>query len=484
MTVSLSMSSSQQHGGRESRLAHVTPRTPFLPSSPDVSSTHDLNQKEEETSWRKHPSGLVNSFIGQWASASQISYRRVATCRKLSTPSPTRQHSSQRPNLDAPKQARAFPPIILLGLLLVGGTGYYFSAAPSRPDTLNDRFFVPYTVTAREAISPTSFVITIVPHTPNPAHPYLVPSDSSAPTPGRWRHPLWSVEFKQPEVQISRHYTPLPPLSGEDPADGALRFYIRTVGDGEMSHYLARRQVGQDVHLRGPHIGFELTERLGDKSRVVFLAGGTGVVPGMQAAKAVLEANPDTRVDLLWAVRNRVEVQRAAPPPTSSWRFWQEKKQPSELEIEIQDPSPVARHLGDMKAKYGDRLKIQVVIDEEGTKFQDKDIKSILTTAPSVASSAVVPSKSGCRFHDQMMHIGATEFAAPEASGCICPSSEGSVPGKNLIIISGPDGFIEHYAGQKLWLTGHQTQGPVDGVIGRLQRQEPQLAQDWLVLKM
>ncbi|KAF7548401.1 hypothetical protein G7Z17_g7081 [Cylindrodendrum hubeiense] len=426
----------------------------------------------------------------RWASVSRATCREVSTHQKLSTSaststtSPTRRHYSERPNFDAPIQARVLPPIILLGLLLVSGTGYYFFATPTRPDTLNERFFAPYTITAREAISPTSFVITIVPHTHNPSHPYLLPSDSSGSAPARWRHPLWSVEFKQPEVQISRHYTPLPPLNGEDPADGTLRFYIRTVGDGEMSHYLARRGVGQDVHLRGPHVGFELTERLGDKSRVVFLAGGTGVVPGMQAAKAVLEANQNARVDLLWAVRSREEVQRAAPPPTSTWRFWQEKKSPSELGLEIQEPSPVARHLSDMKATYGDRLRIQVVVDKEGTKFQDKDIKNALIAAPGTPSSAVIPSTPGCRFHDQMMHIGATEFAALEAPGCLCPSSEDSVPGKNLLIISGPDGFIEHYAGQKLWLTGHQTQGPVGGVIGRLQRQEPQLAQDWLVLKM
>ncbi|KAH7152093.1 transmembrane amino acid transporter protein-domain-containing protein [Dactylonectria estremocensis] len=426
-----------------------------------------------------HPLAGHGIWYGRVCSCRRVSQTRGLTSNSTSTSttSSTRQYSSQPPNLDAPRQARTLPSVILIGLLLVGGAGYYVSAAPSRPDTLNHRFFVPYTVTAREAISPSSFVITIVPHTPNPSHPYLLDA-------GRWRHALWSVEFKQPEVQISRHYTPLPPLSGEDATDGALRFYIRTVGDGEMSHYLSRRRIGQDVHLRGPHVGFELAERLGDKARVVFLAGGTGVVPGLQAAKAVLESNRNARVDLLWAVRNREEVQRIAPRTGSSWRFWQEQRQPTELGFEIQEPSPVARHLADMKAIYGDRLKIQVVVDEEGSKFQDKHIKDTLAAAPGVPSTAIIPFTPGCKFHDQTMHIGATEFADPEAPGCLCPSSEGGVPGKNLFIVSGPDGFIEHYAGRKLWLGGHQTQGPVGGVIGKLQRQEPQLAHEWLVLKM
>ncbi|KPM41264.1 hypothetical protein AK830_g5298 [Neonectria ditissima] len=408
----------------------------------------------------------------------------VSASRGLASRPASTQHrsSKRRPTLPAPIEARIFPPVVLLGLLLVGGAGYYLSAAPARPDTLNDRFFVPYTVAAREAISPTSFVITVVPHTPNPAHPYLVAAtdDDAAAAPARWRHALWSVEFKQPEVQISRHYTPLPPRRGEDPAaDGALRFYVRAVAAGEMSHYLARRRVGQDVHLRGPHVGFELVERLGGSGgRVVFLARGTGVVPGMQAAKAVLDADRGARVDLLWAVRGREEVQRAAASPSASRWFWQEQR-PTELGLEIQDPSPVARHLGDMKASYGDRLRIQVAVDAEGSKFQDKDIKNALAAAPAVA-----PFQPGCRLHDQAMHIGATEFSTPEAPGCLCPSSEGSVPGKNLVIVSGPDGFIEHYAGPKIWQGGFQTQGPVGGVIGALQRQEPQLARDWLLLKM
>ncbi|KAL2677062.1 hypothetical protein Neosp_010829 [[Neocosmospora] mangrovei] len=379
-----------------------------------------------------------------------------------------------KPDFSAPKQARVLSPLIFISLI-IGGVGYYLATPHSKPDTLNDISFVPYAITHREAISPTSFVITIVPHKSNPSLPYLTPSDTSS----RWSHPLWSVEFKQPEVQISRHYTPLPPLANEDPTDGALHFYIRAVGDGEMSHYLARRQVGQDVFLRGPHVGFELAERLGEHKRLVFLAGGTGVVPGMQAAKAVLETSSDASVDLLWAVRKREEIQNSAAPKQSSWKFWQEKK-PTTLGLQVENPSPVTRRLQDLKATYGDRLNVQVVVDEEGTKFQDKDIKNAILASP---STAVSPS-SGCRFHDQMMHVHASEFALPDAPGCACSPPEGTPLGKNLFIVSGPDGFIEHYAGAKIWLGGQQTQGRIGGIAGQLQRQNPTIAQDWLVLKM
>ncbi|KAM5383558.1 hypothetical protein ACJZ2D_002007 [Fusarium nematophilum] len=399
--------------------------------------------------------------------SSRLNHTRISIPRTTSHPFSA---SSSRPDFSAPKQARVLPPIIFIGLILSGSV-YYLATPPSRPSTLNDISFVPYAITSREAISPTSFVITIVPRTPNPSPPYLSGS-------ARWSNPLWSVEFKQPEVQISRHYTPFPPLSGEDPSDGALRFYIRAVGDGEMSNYLVRRQVGQDVHLRGPHVGFELAERLGGHSRLVFLAGGTGVVPGMQAAKAVLEANREASVDLLWAVRKREEIQDGTPPnQKSSWRFWQEKK-PSTLDLKTPSPSPVTERLQDLKATYGDRLRIQVVVDEEGTQFQEKDIRNAILASPIAAATSSAP---GCRFHDQAMHIHASEFALPEAPGCVCGPT---TPGKNLFIVSGPDGFIERYAGPKVWLGGQQTQGPVGGVAGHLQRQNPSLARDWLVLKM
>ncbi|EWZ48125.1 hypothetical protein FOCG_06757 [Fusarium oxysporum f. sp. radicis-lycopersici 26381] len=392
--------------------------------------------------------------------------------RSLSTSSPPRQHASEKPDFSTPLQSRIFPSLIVVGIILVSG-GYYLLTPPSRPNTLNEITFVPYGITAREAISPTSFVITAVPRTPNPSLPYLNPSDN------HWRYPLWSVEFKQPEVQISRHYTPLPPLSTEDPIDGSLRFYIRTVGDGEMSNYLGRRQVGEDVFLRGPHVGFELAQRLGEHSRLVFLAGGTGVVPGIQAAKAVLEANEKSSVDLLWAVRKREEVQKSAPPRQSSWKFWQEKK-PTTLGTEVESPSPVTKRLQDLKIAYGDRLRIQVVVDEEGTRFQDRDISNAIAASPGTVASF----DAGCRFHDQAMHVHASEFALAEGPGCVCKPSEGTTPGKNLFIVSGPDGFIEYYAGPKIWLGGQQTQGPVSGIAGYLQKQNPLLARDWLVLKM
>ncbi|KFA55069.1 hypothetical protein S40293_03573 [Stachybotrys chartarum IBT 40293] len=357
---------------------------------------------------------------------------------------------------------------------LLGGVAYYLLSPSSDATCLNDTTFVPYTITARESVSATSFVFTVSPRHPNPSLSYLLPLSRN------WRYPLWSVEFKQPEVQIARHYTPLPPLRSEDALDGSLRFYVRSVGDGEMSSYLGRLGVGNQVWLRGPHAGFDLLGRLGACAHVVFLAGGTGVVPGLQAASAVLDQRSDTKVTLLWAVRSRQELQAAQRTPRPWWPLRKGVK-PLVLGETLEAASPVGRQLQEMKTRYHDRLTIHVAISEEDARFDDKAIFKALTARP--VHKAVKYDSTGCRLHDQGLHNQVSEFESLGA-GCACPAPAGVIPGKNLFIVCGPDGFISHYAGPKVWLGGQQTQGPIGGVAARLREQHPALARDWLVLKL
>jgi hypothetical protein len=50
--------------------------------------------------------------------------------------------------------------------------------------------------------------------------------------------------------------------------------------------------------------------------------------------------------------------------------------------------------------------------------------------------------------------------------------------GSRLIIVSGPDGFIEHWAGRKLWVDGREVQGPLGGVLRKMD------LGDWKVVKL
>lgn len=412
----------------------------------------------------------------------QHGFRSSGTCsgaptRSHSPPSasPLRPFSTRRRGHEPPrKRSRAWAALLASGLVL-GSAAYYLVAPERKSTTLNGDTFVPYTITSREAISPTSVVLTVLPRTPDPSPPHLHPGTS------RWRHALWSLEFKQPEVQIARHYTPLPPAEGEDAAGGCLRFYIRAVGGGEMSNYLSRLDVGRDVWLRGPHPGFDVLQRLGPRGRVVFLAGGTGLVPAMQVATAVLDRDDETTMTLFWAVRKREEVQQVNEPASSWWTRWWTKV-PTQIRDDLVEPSAIGRQLKGMKAKYGDRIDIRVAIDEAGTAIRETDVAEALLI-PSPRASPATPCQ-GCPSHDQRLHADASEFD-DSGTSCRCPSTDSSCrPGKNLLMVSGPDGFVAHYAEPKAWLRGTLTQGPVGGVAGRLQGRYAGLADEWLVLKL
>jgi hypothetical protein len=40
--------------------------------------------------------------------------------------------------------------------------------------------------------------------------------------------------------------------------------------------------------------------------------------------------------------------------------------------------------------------------------------------------------------------------------------------GSKVILVSGPEGFIEHWAGKKVWADGREGQGPLGGVLGQM----------------
>ncbi|OAA72460.1 cytochrome c mitochondrial import factor [Cordyceps fumosorosea ARSEF 2679] len=403
----------------------------------------------------------------------------ASSARPLSTQKPIKRPNGYQTGIKNQLHARAARPALAAILLIAGGTVYYLTTPSSQEKVLNQDTFVPYTITARDDISATSFIFTVAPQHPNPNPRYLTADRA------RWRYPLWSVEFKQPEVQIARNYTPLPPLEGERLEDGKLRFYVRSIPGGEMSTYLGRLGVGREVWLRGTHPGFDVAARLGSQRNVVFLAGGTGVAPAVQVARAVLDSHADSSFTLLWAIRSREELQQAPdvlvrPEPPSWWNWFQRRSrpQPSEVEHPIAAASPLGRELDEMKARYGSRLRIRVGIDDESSQFRASHIATAIQRADAAPTT---PGATDCQPHNQKFHAPASEFEPSGARPCTCRAES---RGKNLLMVSGPEGFISHYAGPKVWLGGVETQGAVGGVAGELRRRNSTFAADWLVLKL
>ncbi|KAK3327889.1 hypothetical protein B0T19DRAFT_423070 [Cercophora scortea] len=360
---------------------------------------------------------------------------------------------------------------------------------------LNPTTFVPFTITAREQVSPTSFILTVRPLHARDAPFFFLPDlHANKPILTRaWEHGLWSVEIKQPQLQVARDYTPLPPLHNEAQNDletGVLRFLVRKLDGGEVSTYLSRLSVGDKIELRGPHLGFDLRARVGESEKdVVFLAGGTGIAPALQAARVLLGDGNDgtgkrSRVSILWANRHRADCE---------------------------GPGGIISLLAEERQRHGDRLRYACTVDEEGTFIntgaivKQTGMSSSLPSSspgrwswvpfsgnktpppPSTASDLLPATAAGedtCAYHSAKRLITMPARDTPGEKGCTCAEQQQQHWGKNLLMVSGPDGFIATFAGAKVWGAGEELQGPVGGVVGTLRKQNPRFWADWLVLKL
>ncbi|KAM7184202.1 hypothetical protein V8F33_013134 [Rhypophila sp. PSN 637] len=428
---------------------------------------------------------------------------------------------------------------------------------------LNSQSFVPFTIVAREQVSPTSFVITV--------RPKYARDPAAAGVKQRWRswlpdcftelhsnrgrlqkawdYGLWSVEFKQPQLQVAREYTPLPSPYGQEEEDleaGRLRFLIRRMEGGEVSSYLAGLKVGDVVELRGPHFGFDVRRRLGqledpaaegENRKVVFLAGGTGIAPALQVVRALLDGNgrggkPEVRI--VWANRHRADCVGCEGVSTIL--------NPGIVENLRQGngKNAVLSFLAEARARHGDKLKYACSVDEEGAFIDATSIAGAtgMSSLPSSSASggffssiwggeegkAPVSSKPTredeeqqdggltCQYHSaKLLRVtdGSEDslLSSPKksdtkstsqnntldnsprqsskegtAATCQCDPSH---KGKNLLMASGPDGFISTFVGPKIWANGKELQGPVRGVVGNeLRKKDERFWRDWLVLKM
>lgn len=276
-------------------------------------------------------------------------------------------------------------------------------------DPFDSPRFTKFAIVSEENVSSTSKILTIQPQKAVKADPYAK----------CWENGLWSVEFKQPLLQIARSYTPLPP--DERTADGDLQFLIRKERNGEMSTYLFGLQPNSEVELRGPHVELELPQNVED---VVFLAGGTGIAPALQLIHTLLEARKSTsqkpRIRVVWANKRREDCIGGEKGPNDSGLN----------SITSESLGVIVKRLQTLQRKFPQNLQVDYVVDEEG-KFVDQKMISQLTK-----SSSEMSSDAG--------------------------------PDTKLFFISGPEGFIDYFAGPKKWWNGQQGQGELGGVLGRL----------------
>ncbi|OJD27194.1 hypothetical protein ACJ73_01420 [Blastomyces percursus] len=332
--------------------------------------------------------------------------------------------------------------------------------------TLNPYTFTQYELVSKTPVSSTSSIFTLRP---------VKPGDNDAVYKDAWQRGLWSIQFKQPQLQIGRDYTPLPPIprarvkaggkeaSGgggrEETDDSALRFLIRKDHYGEVSRYLHSLPTGAKLDIRGPRLDYILPA---DVEEILFIAGGTGIAPALQAAHALFRNNsgrPDskkTKMHILWANRLRedclggVNDSPTGRPSAGSLPWWKRvfstNKSLPVAEHAQQTTiarNPTVRFLEELKAQYPGMLTVDYFVDEEGTLIGRNSI---------------------------------LDFTKPEGPNEMQKRSAGGA--RKLILISGPDGFISYLAGPKMWSGGQEFQGPLQGLIRQLD------LKDWSVWKL
>ncbi|RAL07750.1 cytochrome b5 reductase family protein [Aspergillus homomorphus CBS 101889] len=358
--------------------------------------------------------------------------------RQPSSPSPPSPSPSPPP---PPPKSRRWVQLVLI-TAAAGGIGAYIrSEQGSRSSTLTPTQFTPYYLVSREPVSSSGSIFTL--------QPPKVDGSNHAVYEKAWTTGIWSVMFKQPQLQIGRDYTPLPLTSPEEEEDECLRFFIRRDPHGEVSRYLHSLDIGSPIEVRGPRSECGIPP---DTQQILFIAGGTGIAPALQAAHSLLRRTDQTRkprIHILWANRKRddcvggVSDTVVAPSPQRSWLFGRSAASTASsapvAPIPRESRSLIVRELEALQAQYPGQMTVDYFVDEEGNAIGKQAILSFTNTTESSSRN---------------------------------PGQE------NLILVSGPEGFISHMAGPKLWAEGMELQGPLRGIIKELN------LKDWAVWKL
>lgn len=323
---------------------------------------------------------------------------------------------------------------LALGAVIVLGTGVFIGYNRSnlkiRPRLLKPEVFSGFTLVSKEIASPTSSIFTL-----KQTHSILS-SDLSNVYSDAWMKGVWSLQIKQPQLQIARSYTPLPPNQADETLT-SLCLLVRREPQGEVSTYLHRLHLGDTVELRGPHNEFEIPENV---SNILFIAGGTGIAPALQVAHTLFESRKSRqlipKLHILWANRgmedSRGGISDTKQSSIGNLKYWKTWLWPSTKNHDFLETSqsPLVRKLEALKSSNNGNITVDYFVDELGSYITDDVLKQYFAR-----------------------HISKVP-GAPSAPNA-----------KRLILISGPEGFIKHYAGPKVWARGQELQGPLGGTL-------------------
>lgn len=369
-------------------------------------------------------------------------------------------------------------------LFIAGGTTlsfslttYYLSRhSSSQSPSLNLSTFTPWTIVSKIPVTSNSSILTL-------SHPGTRINEEL------WRQGTWSVEVKNPLLMVARSYTPLPPpctgqsgslfRSGSrlssarshtpssdtaapstdgitspqstppDPEGSTMRLLVRK--QGETSSHLLSLPLSSEVHIRGPHVSLPLPDQGGD---ILFLAGGTGIAPALQLAyRAYISASP-ARISVLYCVRDTADCAGGKGDAALMPRGWFGRPT-REFGGEENEVVRMLHGYRTALSGRGGGMEVGFFPDRERRPAVGvKELKVALERHRSLAET-------------QRQRLDA---------------SDGKEGGRRLLVVSGPPGFVECYAGPKVWGDGREMQGPLGGVLGGLKRDG--LLEGWDVYKL
>jgi cytochrome-b5 reductase len=196
-----------------------------------------------------------------------------------------------------------------------------------------------------------------------------------------------------------------------------------------------------------------------ETENLVFLAGGTGIAPAIQAATAILTHSFPTRigdqsihtngkkVHILWA--NRRSEDCAATVPTGAHTGAMHSSQGEGLPGQ----NPIVRIIEGLQERFPDDFKITYFVDEKSSFIDEAAIRESL--------HKIITDTSGRRQAD----AGSSNDLHARSS---TQSRDSATDIPTQVVVSGPDGFIAALAGPKVWAGGQQQQGVLSGILGKV----------------
>ncbi|CAF9905975.1 hypothetical protein IMSHALPRED_004036 [Imshaugia aleurites] len=295
---------------------------------------------------------------------------------------------------------------------------YTWQKNPARSVILNPKFFTPFILESREKVSSTSAILNLL---------SLPRGQNTVSVSEAWRSGVWSVQVMQPELQIARSYTPLPPIEETEPEQ--VRLFVRQEPQGEVSTFLHKINRGTIVHLRGPKVEYKIPD---DVDEILFLAGGTGIAPALQVAHTLYnhrikstEQGPELRI--LWANRRREDSIHGLESSSS------QLAQAKSISAALSQPSQtrLVEEVESLKARHGGKVIVDYFVDEEGSYISESLLRTYL-------------------------------------SGMDQTANQDGTPRKKVVLVSGPEGFVDAFAGPKTWQGGMEIQGPLGGLLKKI----------------